>query len=789
MQLVIHSPFGSRINRAWGLALRKRFCLKFNFELQAAATEDAIVLSLSTSHSFDLASVARYLHSTSVRDVLVQAMLAAPMFAARWRWIAGISLALPRFRGGRKIAAPLQRMRADDLMASVFPEQVACADNIVGDREIPDHPLVRQTMEDCLHEAMDIEGLVAVLHGIESGAIAVVARDMPTPSPLALEVLTARPYAYLDDAPLEERRTQAVMARRWLDPETASDLGRLDEAAIARVREEAWPTATTADELHDALRGLGFLTAEEIAHGDGWARLFEMLVAARRATRLNIADAGLYVAAERLPQLALVHPRAKLQPVITAPAEFEGRFATRELALVDLVRSRLESSGPVTVDEIAHSLRVAEGEVETALAALAAQGIAMSGHFTPGLGATEWCDRGLLARIHRYTVKRLREEIEPVSAQDFMRFLMRWQHLVPAERRQGPDALDAVITQLQGFEAPAAAWEAELLPARLDDYDFTWLDDLCLSGRALWARLTRPASGSTHGAGPIRTSPIALLPRRAAPLWNRLAAAGDPPAVSARAQRVADFLAEHGASFFDEMVDGVGQLRTHVEEALAELVVAGMVTSDSFGGLRALLTPSEKRKPFGSRRGHRRSLFGIEDSGRWALRKRTPAAEDGASLEPIVHALLRRYGVIFWRMLQREAAWLPPWRELLHVLRRLEARGDIRGGRFVAGISGEQFATPEAVTALRDARRAAMTGELIAVSGADPLNLAGVILPGAKVPALTSNRIVFRDGAPVATLVSGEVRYLELLEPAAAALAEDLLLQRRAGSPLLAYLR
>jgi ATP-dependent Lhr-like helicase len=579
------------------------------------------------------------------------------------------------------------------------------------------------------------------------------------------------------------------MARRWLDPETASDLGRLDEAAIARVREEAWPTATTADELHDALRGLGVLTAQEIAKGDGWARLFDMLVAARRATRMKVGGAELHVAAEGLPQLALVHARAKLHPVIRAPAEFEGRFVTRELALADLVRSRLESSGPVTVEQVAQSLVVPESEVDAALASLAAQGIAMSGRFTPGLGVTEWCDRGLLARIHRYTVKRLREQIEPVSTQDFMRFLMRWQHLVPAERRQGPDALDAVITQLQGFEAPAAAWEAEILPARLDDYDFTWLDDLCLSGRATWTRLTRPSGGSTHGSGPIRTSPIALLPRRAAPLWNRLAAVGEPPAVSARAQRVADFLTQHGASFFDEIVDGVAQLRTHVEEALAELVVAGMVTSDSFGGLRALLTPSDKRKPFGSRRGHRRSLFGIEDSGRWALRKRVPAAEDVAALEPIVHALLRRYGIIFWRMLQREAAWLPPWRELLHVLRRMEARGDIRGGRFVAGISGEQFATPDAVSALRDARRAPTAGELIVVSGADPLNLAGIILPGAKVPALTGNRIVFRDGAPVATLVSGEVRFMELLEPDAAALAEDLLLRRRAGSPLLAYLR
>jgi ATP-dependent Lhr-like helicase len=787
MQLIIHSPFGSRLNRAWGLALRKRFCLKFNFELQAAATEDAIVLSLSTSHSFDLPAVARYLHSNSVRDVLVQAMLAAPMFAARWRWIAGISLALPRFRNGTKVAAPLQRMRADDLMASVFPEQAACGDNIVGDREIPDHPLVRQTIHDCLHEAMDIDGLEKLLRRIESGEVTVLARDLPTPSPLALEILTARPYAYLDDAPLEERRTQAVMARRWLDPQTASDLGRLDTAAIERVREEAWPVATTADELHDALLGQGFLREEEVVKGD-WTALVDALIKQRRATWLEIGERRIVVAAERLPQVQLVHRDATMKPAIEAPAEFRDRATTRDAALLDLVRSRLEGAGPVTVATLAEWLSVPPSEIGAALGALAGQGVAMSGRFAPDAAEEEWCDRGLLARIHRYTVKRLREEIEPVSTQDFLRFLLRWQHLAPAERRQGPDALDAVITQLQGFEAAAAAWESELLPARLEEYDFTWLDDLCLAGRAVWTRLTPPGNASSV----IRTSPIALLPRRAAPLWNRLAAPPAEVTVSARAQRVADLLGEHGASFFDEIVEGTGQLRTQVEDSLAELVVAGLVTSDSFAGLRALLTPSEKRKPFGGRRAHRRSLFGIEDAGRWSLRKRTSTAVrefDGASLEPIVHALLRRYGVVFWRILQREAAWLPPWRDLLHALRRLEARGDIRGGRFVAGISGEQFATPEAVQALRETRRAPMTGELVVVSGADPLNLVGVVLPGAKIPALTGNRIVYRDGAPVATLVSGELRWMELLEPDAAVMVEDLLLQRRAGSPLLAYLR
>ncbi len=423
----------------------------------------------------------------------------------------------------------------------------------------------------------------------------------------------------------------------------------------------------------------------------------------------------------------------------------------------------------------------------------------MQGVFTPG-AMDEWCDRTLLARIHRYTVRRLREEIEPVSTQDFMRFLFRWQHVIPGERREGPDALDAVIAQLQGFEAPAAAWEAEILPARLDNYDFTWLDDLCLSGRAVWTRLTAPANASNgSSAGPIRTTPVTLLPRRSAPLWTRAAQPASASSVnpSGRADDVVQFLRQHGASFFDEIVEGTRMLRTQVEEALAELVALGLVSSDSFSGLRALLTPSEKRKPLSGRKRHRRSVFGIEDAGRWALLRRPalPEAADGfferdaETVEGIVHALLRRYGVVFWKLLQREAAWLPTWRDLLRVLRRLEARGDIRGGRFVAGISGEQFALPEAIPALREARRTPAQQTLVSVSGADPLNLAGILLPGLKVPALTGNRVLYRDGATIAALVGGEIQWFEALDATQARVAEDLLIRRQAGSPLLAYLR
>ena len=818
MQLVIHSPFGSRINRAWGLALRKRFCTKFNFELQAAATEDAIVLSLSTSHSFPLESVARYLNSKTVRPILVQAMLDAPMFGARWRWIAGTSLALPRFQGGKKVPAPLQRMRAEDLMAAVFPDQIACAENLVGDREVPDHPLVTQAVHDCLYEAMDVEGLERLLADIESGRIAVIARDLTEPSPLALEILTARPYAYLDDAPLEERRAQAVMSRRWLDDASAADLGRLDAAAIERVRAEAWPEAANADELHDALLGVGFVTQEEVDGQASWRGLLDSLATQRRATRVldRATDASkrvtatkpgaderpMWVAAERLPQFDAVYPNIRLAPPIEAPAEFAERVWTRDDALVEIVRSRLEGLGPTTTGAIAGSTGLSSANIEAALAKLVAEGVVMSGLFTPGSGETEWCDRALLARIHRYTVKRLRQEIEPVSSKDFLRFLFRWQHVTPSEQRQGPDALDAIIAQLQGFEAPAAAWESEILPARLEDYEFTWLDDLCLSGRAIWTRLSHTANSSAgSGRGPIRTTPVTLLPRRSAALWTRAAPA---PAVktdelSSRAQAVVEALRSHGASFYDEIVQTTGLLRTQVEDALAELVAAGLVASDSFAGLRALLTPSEKRKPLGGTKRRRRSpLFGIEEAGRWALVKRTlpGAAAKSAYYEPdhdmvehIVYSLLRRYGVVFWRLLQREGAYLPAWRDMLRVLRRLEARGDIRGGRFVAGASGEQFALPEAVNMLRETRRAAASGTLVSVSGADPLNLVGVIAPGAKVPALLNNRVLYRDGVAIATLVAGEIQWIENLGPAEARAAENALVKRQIGSPLLAYLR
>ncbi|MEO8297493.1 MAG: DEAD/DEAH box helicase [Burkholderiales bacterium] len=771
MQLVIHAPFGSRINRAWGLALRKRFCRQFNFELQAAATEDAIVLSLSTSHSFPLDEVARYLHPATALGVLVQALLDAPLFTARWRWNATNALALPRFQGGRKVAPQLQRMKSEDLLAAVFPDQVACAENLVGEREVPDHPLVAQTLHDCLHEAMDSDGWLRLLQGLQSGEITVLACDLPAPSPLAAEVLSAKPYAFLDDAPLEERRTQAVQNRRYGAPEDADELGQLDADAIASVREEAWPLARSADEMHEALCGLGVITDAEAAAEPAWTGWLTALAEAGRATRLST---GVWVAAERLMLGRAIYPDAVLRPVIEPPPGHEVAPADAGEALPELLRSRLSGLGPTTVAALAGPLQLPLADVDQALLALQREGYVLQGRFTPGAPVQEWCERHLLARIHRYTLKRLRREIEPVEPRDFVRFLFAWQRVGADSRVSGPEALGAVLAQLEGFEAPAAMWEAELLPARVQDYQSAWLDDLCTAGRTTWARLRPQATEGRSGTGSLRATPILLLPRRNAALWARLA---PPPAddagLGSRAQRGVGYLAAHGASFFDEIEQGERLLRSELEEALSELVVRGRIRCDSYAGLRALLVPASKRAAAQAGRRRRIALAGVEDAGRWSLvRPVVPAAgaataESRAAaadaLEHVARTLLQRYGVVFWRLLEREAAWLPPWRELVRVYRRLEARGEIRGGRFIAGLTGEQYALPEAIGLLRQIRRQPPDAGWVCLAASDPASVLGTVLPGPKVPRVAGARVLYRDGLAVATSVAGQIDWLQPL--------------------------
>ncbi|HEU4508805.1 MAG TPA: DEAD/DEAH box helicase [Pyrinomonadaceae bacterium] len=800
MQLVLHSPFGSRLNRAWGLALRKRFCRKFNFELQAAATEDAIVLSLGPTHSFPLDDVFHYLNSKTVRQLLCQALLDAPMWNIRWRWNVTRSLAVLRRRGGRKIPPQLQRMDAEDLLTAIFPDQLACAENLTGgEREIPSHPLVDQTVKDCLEEAMDVDGLERLLTSIERNEKNLFARDVIEASPLSQEILNARPYAYLDDAPLEERRTRAVFQRRWLDPETASDMGKLDQSAIDRVREEVWPEPRNADELHDALVEMGFLTEAE---GLNWQEFFAELKNDRRAAVLTTGDLTkrLWVAAERLPQISPVYPNAELQPPITAPESVSRTVWTPEDALVEIIRGRLEASGPVTVDQLIASSGLNKLEIETALLRLEAEGFVIRGKFTPGTTQTEWSARRLLARIHSYTLNRLRQEIEPVASTDFMRFLLAWQKVAPDQQVEGPESLRALIEQLEGVEAPAAAWEGELLPARMVEYDPAWLDALCLSGEVVWARLT-PLSRSagengerSRGSGPVRNTPIALLRRKNFALWSSVFPQPAPTSTSefsTTTQMVYDCLSLRGASFFTDIVENTKLLRSQVEEALAELVANGVVVSDSFAGLRALLTPGSRKTQAAARRKHRQPVYDMVSAGRWSILQRantSQTATDQALGEEVAWVLLKRYGVVFKRLLEREGVAVP-WRVLLRIYHRLEARGEIRGGRFVGGISGEQFAVPEAIGMLRSIRRAGPQDSMISVSAADPLNLVGIILPGARITAHTSNRILYHDGAPIASFESGETHFLVELSRAMEWKAKAALMRKATRPELRSYLQ
>ncbi|MEN3327193.1 MAG: ATP-dependent helicase Lhr and Lhr-like helicase [Acidobacteriota bacterium] len=798
MQLVLHAPFGSRLNRAWGLALRKRFCRTFNFELQAAATEDAIVLSLGPTHSFPLDDVFHYLNSKTVRQLLCQALLDAPMWNIRWRWNVTRSLAVLRRRGGKKIPPQLQRMDAEDLLTAIFPDQVACAENLpTGEREIPSHPLVEQTVKDCLEEAMDIEGLERLLASIERNEKNLFARDVIEASPLSQEILNARPYAYLDDAPLEERRTRAVFQRRWLDPETAADMGKLDQAAIDRVRDEVWPEPRNADELHDALVELGFVTEAE---GAPWREFFAELNADRRAAVMFSGTTRLWVAAERLPQLSIVYPNAELQPPIAAPESVARTAWAFEDALVEIVRGRLEGLGPVTIDQLVTSSGLNTLEIETALLKLEAEGFVIRGKFTPGNTVTEWSARRLLARIHSYTLNRLRQEIEPVASSDFIRFLLAWQKVTPDHQMEGPQSLKAIIEQLEGVEAPAAAWEGELLPARMVEYDPAWLDALCLSGEVVWARLTPLARSAadtverTRGSGPVRNTPIALLRRKNFALWSSVFPQPAPASTSefsTTTQTVYDYLKTRGASFFTDIVDNTELLRSQVEEALADLVANGVVVSDSFAGLRALLTPGSRKTQAASRRKHRQPVYEMASAGRWSILHRNntpPNVNDQALIEEVAWALLKRYGVVFKRLLEREGMALP-WRVLLRFYHRLEARGEIRGGRFVAGISGEQFALPEAIGMLRAIRRAGAQESLISVSAADPLNLVGIIIPGARITAHTSNRILYQDGAPIASFESGETHFLIELSRAMEWKAKAALMRKATRPELRSYLQ
>ena len=659
MQVVLHAPFGSRINRALGLALRKRFCVGFGFELQAAADEEAIVLSLGPHHSFPLESVFEMLKPATARDVLVQAVLQAPMFKARWRWNVSRALLLPRMQNGRRVPPPLVRMRAEDLLVRAFPQVLACPETLPGgDVEVPEgHPLVRETVEDCLHEALDADGYMEVVTGLADGRFEWVAVDVPEPSAFARGVLSVRPYGFLDDAPLEERRTQAVLMRRVIDAKAADTVGVLDPEAVARVKEEAWPDPREAEEVHEALLWMGYATEAEAAPWAAWLRE----LAAQGRVQL---DGGRWFATE-------------------APRDEKA-----------VLRGRMEALGPVESDD-------------PLLRALEAEGAILRVRIG---GREAWCDRRLLARIQRYTLDRLRSEIAPVSAAEFLRFLASWQHVEEARRLEGPAGVAQVAHQLAGLEVPAAAWEREVLKRRVRGYRPEWLDEATLSGEVAWGRLF----GS--GASAVRSTPVALFPREDSGLWLGLAQAPDLQGLDGPARQALELLSARGALFPQEIASQARLLPAYVDRALGDLVARGCVTCDSFGGLRQLLTPPSKR---------RRATRAL---GRWSLLSRGT----GRPAEPaeVATRLLARTGVVFRKTLLRERIPVP-WRDLVRALRHMELTGEVRGGRFVAGFDGEQYALPEAVPLLREVRRKG--GAPAQVSAADPLNYAGILTPEARV--------------------------------------------------------
>ncbi len=761
MQLVIHAPFGGRINKAWGLALRKRFCVGFNFELQAAATDNGLNIALAEQHSFPLGDVFNFLQAATVQPILEQAALDSPIFATRWRWDANRALALLRFQNGKKVPPQIQRMRSDDLLASVFPDAAACFENIQGERQIPDHPLVNEVMKDVLTEAMDIDGLKALLQGLANGSIRCIAVDTPVPSQFSHEILNANPYAYLDDAPLEERRARAVQMRRMLPESVLEEVGGLDQSAIAQVRDEAWPDVRDADELHDVLHTLVALPELGIAYGTGkWQFYFERLIAEGRATSAMVNGKIYWVAAERARSFAVLFPEAKFTPNIP---DVEPAPPSRDDAVLTLVTGWMSHLGPTTPSAIGSNLGLSPSEITGALLRMEATGTILRGNFTgtavPSETAeTEWCERRLLARIHRLTVATLRKQIKPVTAAEFMQWLLNWQHVAPGTQLSGERGTLEVLRQLQGFEIPANAWERQVLSRRIVDYDPKWLDQLCLTGAVGWGRLSphpatldySSASNATEGAPvrqrrviPTSVAPITFFVREDAD-WmmprHPAAELSENNGLSHGAQTVLDFLRQRGASFFADIVRGTEKLKSEIETALWELVAAGLVTADGFDNLRSLIDPKRR-----AGQGSGRSTRPRHNAGRWALLHAEEVVERPRAVEAACWMLLRRYGIVIRDLLAREAN-LPPWRELLMAFRRLEDRGEIRGGRFVDGFLGEQFALPVAVDSVRALRKLETAQGSITLSAADPLNLVGILVPGDRVPAISGNSVTYLNG-------------------------------------------
>ncbi|MGZ4828084.1 MAG: DEAD/DEAH box helicase, partial [Candidatus Angelobacter sp.] len=775
MQLVVHAPFGARINKAWGLSLRKRFCVSFNFELQAAATDNGVNISLAEQHSFPLADVFHFLHENTVKEVLQQAALLSPLLETRWRWDANRALALLRYWNGKKIPLQVQRTRAADLLASVFPDVAQCQENADGPIVVPDHPLLREVMKDIFQEALDLEGLKDVLRKMRSGEIKCIAVDTPVPSVFSHEILNSNPYAFLDDAPLEERRARAVEMRRTLPESVLQEVGALDPAAIAEVRADAWPDVRDADELADTLHTLialpeNFMPPDGRSPAEAWCGYFNSLRESNRASRAKISraaqlepassqdqpEAWFWVSAEKAKAFTAIWPDAQFEDQLPS---VEGEVPSQEDALKAMVTGWLTHLGPTNATALAALLHLPVSEIDKTLLRIETTGLILRGTFDKTLGAeTQWSERRLLARIHRLTLGTLRKQIEPVTAATFMRWLLRWQHVSPGSQARAEHGTLQVLRQLQGFEVPASAWERHILARRISNYDPQVLDQLCLTGAVGWGRLTpHPAmledsSGSGRRVVPTSVAPITFFVRDEAE-WMALPsvksahrdAEQEVRGLGAGAREVLTFLRSRGASFFADIVRGTDKLKAEIETALWELVAAGLVTADGFDNLRALIEP-KRRAGQGSGKSNRPR----HSAGRWSLLHPPHGEDSGRSIESVCRVLLERYGVVFRELLVRESM-LPRWRDMLISFRRLEDRGEIRGGRFISGFIGEQFALPVAVESLRAMKILPPSGEIITISAADPLNLAGIVVPGERVPAISGKHVSFKDGVLVDT--------------------------------------
>lgn len=703
MQLIIHSPFGSHVNKAWALALRKKFCRSFNFELQAAATEDGINISLLEQHSFPLQDVFKFLHQNSVREVLTQAALQTPIFKRRWRWVATRSLALKKFRSGKKIPPNILRMLADDLLGAVFPDAAACQDNLAGqDIMLPDHPLINETMKDLLNEALDVNGLITLLQDIQQGKIKCLAVDTAMPSPFAHEILNANPYAFLDDAPLEERRARAVQMRNVLPNELLNSIGKLDVDVIHDVQMQAWPDIRSADELHDLLQTVIALPLD--FHLDpyrtipaAWHEYYEQLQTAGRIVCAHEQTKIFWLAAEKVKQFKTLYPHAVLQQQTKEIAEVACDY---DQAVLNLLSGWLHYLGPITSHELTNLFAIQEDQLDIAFLKLESTGMILRGSFrTLFRSPIEWCERRLLARIHRLTLDKLRKEIAPITAEQYADWLLVWQHQKDGTQLHDEAGLLEVINQMQGYELPANAWESQIFAKRIVNYDRSMLDNLCLRGLVGWGRLA-PIAEAKAGKRirPTSISPITFFNRdnlnwvlpKPTSLTDKIY-----EALSAVAKDIYRFLKEKGASFFNDILRHVHHLKSEVEMGLWELIAAGLITADSFDNLRALIDP-KRRNDYKKRR-----LQARFSAGRWSvLHAESNVLDNALQHEAICWLLLKRYGVVFREILLKEKN-MPRWRDLLIVLRTLEARGEIRGGRFVSGYIGEQFALNYAVESLR----------------------------------------------------------------------------------------